>query len=159
MLKPDEYALVRGLIVNKFRGDLSLFTDGITILEEKSEVPVFGIVPYVNGLYLPEEDGVCMNDKLRNSTMTINDIDIAIISLPHIANINDFNPLRAEPGIHVRHVSVLAEFGNPGAVIIPGTKNPVQILNGCNEMDYSMQFRNLQTRGALWLGYVEVIRC
>lgn len=129
LLEPEERALVRGLLVNKFRGDLSLFDDGIHILEQKGEVPVLGVIPYLKGLALPDEDAVSVETasflKLANDSQT----DIAVLSLPRIANFDDFDPLHVETGVNLRYVKSVAEFGNPHAVILPGTKSTIADLD------------------------------
>jgi adenosylcobyric acid synthase len=133
LLDPDERALVRGLVVNKFRGDLALFSDGVQILEEKGGVPVLGVVPYLKNLNLPDEDAVSVENALHSSfdyaQGEINQIDIAVLALPRISNFDDFDPLKAETGVTLRYVSSAAEFGTPSAVIIPGTKSTIADLD------------------------------
>ena len=129
LLEPDERALVKGLVVNKFRGDMSLFSDGVRILEEKGEVPVLGVVPFVRNLYLPDEDAVAVEGNPAFEEVSTRAVDIAVIGLPHIANSDDVLPLRAEPGVHVRHVASTRELGNPQAIIIPGTKTTIADLS------------------------------
>lgn len=121
LLEPDELALVKGLLVNKFRGDISLFYDGVQLLEEKGNVPVLGVIPYIHH-DLPEEDAVAI--ELQRGKKTINDgIDIVVIRLPRISNFDDFDPLANEPGVHIRYIDRADDFDDPDAVIIPGTKS------------------------------------
>lgn len=129
LLEPEEQVLVKGLIVNKFRGDIALFTDGVDILEERGGVPVLGIVPYLHDLGIPEEDAVAL-DGLRLGGRGDRDtaVDIAVIKLPRISNFDDFDPLDAEQGVRVRYISKVQEMGDPDAVIIPGTKSTVADL-------------------------------
>jgi adenosylcobyric acid synthase len=122
LFEPDERRLVRGLLVNRFRGDSALFKDGIRILEERSGLPVLGVVPYLRDLALPEEDAVALEDVARGPA------DIAVIRLPRIANFDDFDPLQREPGVRLRYVSRRAELGSPRAVILPGTKSTLADL-------------------------------
>jgi adenosylcobyric acid synthase len=128
LLEPKERELVKGLIVNKFRGDISLFEDGVRILEEKSEVPVLGVVPYLYDLFIPEEDAVVLENPFMKSVPTTEVIEIVVIHLPRIANFDDFDPLATEPGVHVRYVDGPEQVGNPSAIIIPGTKSTVNDL-------------------------------
>lgn len=128
LLEPAERALVRGLLVNKFRGDLDLFADGVRILEEKGGVPVLGVIPYLRGLALPDEDAVAVENDLTRAPAGAQ-IDIAVLGLPRIANFDDFDPLRAEAGVSLRYVKSAAEFGSPRAVILPGTKSTIADLN------------------------------
>jgi len=128
LLEPEERGLIKGLIVNKFRGDISLFADGVRILEEKSETPVLGVVPYLHDLYIPEEDAVALENPFAKPVPTTEGIEIVIVHLPRIANFDDFDPLTAEPGVRVRYVDKPEQIGNPAAIIIPGTKSTVNDL-------------------------------
>ena len=139
LLEPAERALVRGLIVNKFRGDPGLFTDGVRILEERGGVPVLGVVPWLRDHGLPEEDGAGLSDcgdtsplfpvtRSDLSPRTTHPVDIAIVRLPRIANFDDFDPLAAEPGVRVRFVQSPEALGRPHAIILPGTKHTLADL-------------------------------
>jgi adenosylcobyric acid synthase len=129
LLAPEERALVRGLVVNKFRGDRALFADGVRILEERGGVPVLGVVPYLAALAIPEEDAVALDaEGSPHAPRAEAHIDIVVIRLPHIANFDDFDPLRAEPGVSVRYVQSAAALGTPHAVILPGTKSTIADL-------------------------------
>jgi adenosylcobyric acid synthase len=155
LLEPEERELVKGLIANKFRGDISLFEDGVRILEEKSGVPVLGVVPYLYDLFIPEEDAVALENPFAKpvpvesalggvlaaedgvlSTSRIEakpvsmekTIEIVVIHLPRIANFDDFDPLATVPGVRVRYVDGPEQVGNPAAIIIPGTKSTVNDL-------------------------------
>lgn len=123
LLSTSELALVRGLVVNKFRGDLSLFADGVQILEEKGGVPVLGVLPYLHDLYIPEEDAVALENLAPVQTGTAKVVDIVVIHLPRISNFDDFDPLAAEPGVQVRYVDAADALGQPDAIILPGTKS------------------------------------
>jgi len=130
LLEPEECALVRGFVVNKFRGDLSLFDDGIRILEKKAKVPALGVIPYLRGLSLPDEDAVSVEiASLSSRPASVGQIDIAVLALPRIANFDDLDPLRTEAGVHIRHVDSADRLGKPHAVIIPGTKSTMADLD------------------------------
>ena len=126
LLEAEERALVKGLVVNKFRGDLTLFADGIQILEEKGGVPVLGVVPYLHNLNLPDEDAVAVE---QATPLPAAQTDLAVLAFPRIANFDDFDPLKAEPGVSVRYVRSLAELGQPNAIILPGTKSTLADLD------------------------------
>ncbi len=116
LLEPEERQLVRGLVVNKFRGDPALFTDGIRILEQKSGLPVLGVIPYLKDLHIPEEDAVALEtDTSLPSSEKTDLIDIAILHLPRISNFDDFDPFRSDPGVRVRYVHSPRELGQPDA--------------------------------------------
>ncbi len=121
-LLDEDRQCVRGLIVNKFRGDLSLFESGRAILEQRGGIPVLGVVPWIATLHLPEEDGQAL-ETVRRRRASLDQIDIAIIQLPRIANFDDFDPLVVEAGVGVRFVKSLDQLGHPAAIIIPGTKS------------------------------------
>jgi adenosylcobyric acid synthase len=124
LLQPEERQLVRGLVVNKFRGDPALFSDGIRILEQKSGLPVLGVIPYLKDLHIPEEDAVALEtDTSVPSSEKTEHIDIAILHLPRISNFDDFDPFRSDPGVRLRYVHIPRELGQPDAVILPGTKS------------------------------------
>jgi adenosylcobyric acid synthase len=130
LLEPEERRLLRGFIINKFRGDMRLFDDGIHILEEKSGLPVLGVVPYLKDLNLPDEDAVSVEvATLSAKPASAFEMDIAVLAFPRIANADDFDSLRAEPGVHIRHVTSARELGNPHAVILPGTKSTMADLD------------------------------
>ena len=130
LLDPEEQQLMRGFIVNKFRGDLSLFDDGIQIIEEKSGIPVLGVIPYLRGLSLPDEDAVSVEVASHAAQpASTSQTDIAVLALPRIANFDDFDSLRAEPNVHIRHVDTVEKLGNPQAIIIPGTKSTMADLH------------------------------
>lgn len=127
LLPPEERTLVRGLVVNKFRGDISLFADGVRMLEERGGVPVLGVLPYLRGLFIPEEDAVALEVPAQFAKPA-QVVDIAVIRLPRIANFDDFDPLAAEPGVRLRYVDAPAQLGQADAVILPGTKSTVDDL-------------------------------
>jgi len=146
LLDPEEQKLMRGFIVNKFRGDLSLFEDGIQIIEEKSGIPVMGVIPYLRGLSLPDEDAVSVEGASRAARpAATSQTDIAILALPRIANFDDFDSLRAEPNVHIRHVDSVEKLGSPHAIIIPGTKSTMADLAWLRQTglaDAIIQFAN-----------------
>jgi adenosylcobyric acid synthase len=154
LLEPEEQALVRGLVVNKFRGDPALFVDGVRILEQRGGVPVVGVVPYLPDLSIPEEDAVAIERpqspaSLQPATETI---DIAVIALPRIANFDDFDPLAAERGVQVRYVSSPQALGRPHAIILPGTKSTVADLSWLRGQGLAQAVENLANAGTSVVG-------
>jgi adenosylcobyric acid synthase len=124
-LEPDERALVRGFILNKFRGDPTLLAPAPALLEERTGVPVVGIVPYLEDLALPEEDAASLSVPRQAADCLI---EIAVIRLPHLANFDEFRPLGSEPGIGLRYVSRPEELRAPDLVVLPGTKATIPDL-------------------------------
>lgn len=153
LLEPEERHLVNGLVVNKFRGDHSLFDDGIQILEQKGGVPVLGVVPYLRGLSLPDEDAVSIEVASRSSKpASTSQTDIAVVALPRIANFDDFDSLRAELGVHIRHVDSASQLGKPRAVIIPGTKSTMADLEWLRETGLAESIINFAKNGGAVVG-------
>ena len=125
LLEPDERARIKGVVINKFRGELSLLIPGLDFLRARTGVPVLGVVPFFRDVYIQEEDGVPLentNFEIRNSKF---DIDVVVLHLPHISNFTDFDALAAEPGVRVRYVRAGQELAGADAVIIPGSKNTI----------------------------------
>lgn len=141
LLPENDRKLIRGLIVNKFRGDLRLFDRGVEILEERGQVPVLGVLPWIDALRLPEEDAVALfegngNEKSASPSSvdtateaTARQLDIAVIHVPHIANFDDFDPLNNEPSVRLRYVRSLERLGTPDVIVLPGTKNTLGDLH------------------------------
>ena len=127
LLEPEERALVKGHVINKFRGDPSLLTSGLGFLEERTGVPVAGVIPHFSDIHIPEEDSLGLAAESRDDDDAV--VDVAVIRLPHIANFDDFDPLRHEQGVRVRYVGCAEEFGSPDLVIIPGSKTTMADLD------------------------------
>jgi adenosylcobyric acid synthase len=125
LLEPEERALVKALVINKFRGDKSLLLPGLRFLEERTGLPVAGVVPYDPGLSLPEEDSVALEGAPRQGEGLL---DVAALRLPRIANFDDLDPLRREAGVGLRFVTRGEELGRPDLLVIPGTKTTVADL-------------------------------
>jgi adenosylcobyric acid synthase len=156
LLEPADRELIQGLIVNKFRGDLSLFDSGVQILQDRGGVPVLGVLPWIGNLHLPEEDAVAL-DTIASSTdqspdSTVKSIDIAVIHFPHIANFDDFDPLDHTAGVTLRYVRSAGELGTPDVVILPGTKNTLGDAAWLMESGIGGQVCELQKRGVRIIG-------
>lgn len=129
LLPPEERQLVRGLIVNRFRGDPSLFADGVRILEERTALPVFGVIPMVRDLDLPEEDAATLDWRSTPAPTGLELLRIAVVHLPRIANFDDFGPLEHVPGVQVRYVDHPAQLAGADLVILPGSKSTIADLD------------------------------
>lgn len=115
----EERARVRGIIINKFRGDLSILKPGLEQLEKIINVPVLGVVPYMD-IDIDDEDSLT---ERFNRAKVPSIIDIAVIRLPKISNFTDFSPFERMKGVGVRYVERASDLGSPDLIIIPGTKN------------------------------------
>ena len=123
LLPPEDRALVRGFVINRFRGDPSLLGPAIEELEERTAVPVLGVIPWIDDVGVAEEDAVALERSLGTpSGIGSAEVDIAVVQLPRIANFDDFDPLARAPGVRVRYVRSAEEFGCPDLAVLPGTK-------------------------------------
>ena len=121
LLDTKERALVKGVVVNKFRGDVSILRPGLTQLESMIRVPVVGVVPWLN-VQVDDEDS--LTDRFATRAASSGDsVDIAVIRLPRIANFTDFNALEYMDGVCLRYVRSRRELGTPDCIILPGSKN------------------------------------
>ena len=124
LLEPEERARIAGLVINKFRGDVDILRPGLAMLEEKTGLPVLGVVPY---LHVEIEDEDSLSERL-NVRDAVKPLDVAVIRLPHISNFTDFIPLEQHELLGVRYVQRARELGAPDLVILPGTKNTMEDL-------------------------------
>lgn len=152
LLPPEEQTLIRGFVINKFRGDPAFFHDGRDLLEARSGVPVLGVIPYLPDLHLPEEDAADLDRQVHPGTVGQGVLDLVVIRLPHIANFDDFAPLAAEPGVAVRYVASQATLGQPHAVILPGTKSTIADLLWLREQGLAERIRQMAATGTSVVG-------
>jgi adenosylcobyric acid synthase len=125
-LTERERALVKGFIVNRFRGQDAFLADAHDYVLNRTGRPVLGVIPYLRDLGLPEEDSVGFRDGLIDGRAPKGEhVDIAVVDLAHISNFTDFDPLRIEPDVRLRVVRRPEDLGEPDAVILPGSKNVI----------------------------------
>ncbi|MGM9629611.1 cobyric acid synthase [Butyricicoccus sp.] len=124
LLEPQERARIKGLIVNKFRGDVDILKPGLDMMEQRLHIPFVGVVPYLH-LDLDDEDS--LSERLHAGQQAAL-IDIAVIRVPRISNFTDFAPLERMPGVSVRYVSRAQELKNPDLIVLPGSKNTMDDL-------------------------------
>ncbi|MBC8954263.1 cobyric acid synthase [Xenorhabdus sp. PB62.4] len=124
LLRPEEKERVKGVIINKFRGDPALLKSGIDQIEALTQVPILGVLPWLD-LDLEDEDSVALQlRKYEQSEKEAGDyLNIAVIQYPHIANFTDFNALAAQPDVHLRYVSEPSALRGADLIILPGSKN------------------------------------
>ncbi|MDY4443184.1 MAG: cobyric acid synthase [Butyricicoccus sp.] len=124
LLQPEEQARIKGLIVNKFRGDVDILKPGLDMMEQRLHIPFVGVVPY---LHLDIDDEDSLSERLQAGQQAAL-LDIAVIRLPRISNFTDFAPLERIPGVGVRYITRTKELRNPDLVLIPGSKNTMDDL-------------------------------
>ena len=148
LLEADERARIRGLIINKFRGDVEILRPGLAMLEEKTHLPVLGVVPY---LRVEIEDEDSLSDRL-DTKAAVKPLDIAILRLPHVSNFTDFIPLEQHPLLGVRYVQRTRQLGAPDLVILPGTKNTMGDLLWLRQNGLEAEIKKLAAQGTPLLG-------
>ena len=148
LLEPAERARIKGLVINKFRGDAAILKPGLTMLEEKTHLPVLGVVPY---LRVDIEDEDSLSSRLESST-AVKPLDAAILRLPHISNFTDFMPLEQHPLLSVRYVQGSRQLGAPDVVILPGTKNTIDDLLWLRQCGLESAVQKLAAAGTPVLG-------
>jgi adenosylcobyric acid synthase len=131
LLEPNERERVRGIIINKFRGDPSLLHSAIEFVEERTGVPVLGVVPCFTGFRIPDEDSVALSKKgtgNREQGTGENRIRIGVVKLPRISNFTDFDPLDAEPDVELRFIESAGDMDGLDVLILPGSKSTIADL-------------------------------
>lgn len=131
LLEPWERQLVKGIIINKFRGDASLFEEGKKMMEELTKMPVLGVMPYAADIVLEEEDSVALQQ--RNRTAVSGKLNVAVVHLNYLSNYTDFQALEQEPLVNLYYTRDHAELSQADVVILPGTKNTMEDLGSLKE--------------------------
>ena len=126
LLDEDERDLVKGLIINKFRGDVSLFTPAIDFLEKKTGKPVLGVIPFIERLGIDDEDSVSLDDKVNSDHD--GEIKIAVVRTPKISNFTDFDSLAGEVDVNLIYAAKVEELNGADIIILPGSKNTSEDL-------------------------------
>ena len=124
LLEEDEKARVKGIIINKFRGDVKILEPGLRMLEERIHIPVLGVVPWMD-VELEDEDSVTERFRRQNGS---GDIDAAVVKLRHISNFTDFQSLALQPGCRLRYAESAKDLEGADLILLPGTKNTIEDL-------------------------------
>ena len=131
---PEDREFIKGIIINKFRGDMRLFDEGRRMLEDICDVPVLGVIPYYKDIHIEEEDSVALAQK--SFEMEHGKVNVAVIMLQHLSNYTDFDALEQDPRIHLFYTNNVDDIGKADIIILPGTKSTLHDLyelrrNGC----------------------------
>ena len=148
LLEEKERRRIKGLVINKFRGDVEILRPGLAMLEEKTHLPVVGVVPYLK-VDIEDEDSLSQRLEMRDGKKPL---DAAIIRLPHLSNFTDFMPLEQHPLLGVRYVSNAHELGAPDLILLPGTKNTVDDLLWLRQCGLETALLKLAAKGTPVLG-------
>jgi adenosylcobyric acid synthase len=157
LLETDERDRVRGFAINKFRGDVSLLTPGIRMMEERVQKPCLGIVPYMHSLQLEEEDSLGLPVTMQAAWITDTCLDqpptrplrIAVIALPSFSNFTDFDSLRAEPSVSLLFCHKPEVIAQADVVILPGSKQTVDDLQWMREQDLDSAVQHFALNGLI----------
>ncbi|NBD15386.1 MAG: cobyric acid synthase CobQ [Cyanobacteria bacterium] len=141
--------LVKGILINKFRGQQSILQPGIEWVETYTGIPVVGVIPYLQQAF-PAEDSLDLLERRGRKRNT--DLTIAIIHLPKIANFTDFDPLEAETSVNLRYVRPEEELGNPDAVILPGSKTTITDLQTLQATGMAAALQAYAKKGGIIFG-------
>ena len=133
---PEDRKLIKGIIINKFRGDMRLFDEGRKMLEDICGVPVLGVIPYYKDIYIDEEDSVSLAKKNSQLSTLNSQINVAVILLRHISNYTDFDTLERDPRVNLFYTNNIKDIEQADIIILPGTKSTLDDLlelrrNGC----------------------------
>ena len=131
---PEDRKLIKGIIINKFRGDMRLFDEGRQMLEDLCGVPVLGVIPYYKDIYIDEEDSVALEQKRRQ--LAEGKVNVAVVLLRHISNYTDFDTLERDPRVNLFYTNNTSDIQQADIIILPGTKATLDDLmelrrNGC----------------------------
>jgi len=147
LLSESEQARVKGFVINRFRGDIGLLQGGLDWLEEYTNKPVLGVLPYLHDLALDAEDAVAIDNNVTNAT-----INIAVLLVPHISNHTDFDALRLHPNININYVRHTQTIPNVDLIILPGSKNVLGDLNFLKNEGWDTQIKRHLRYGGKVLG-------
>lgn len=148
LLTPVERSYIKGLLINKFRGDKKILDSGIDMLEEKGGIPVIGTIPY---MYLNIDDEDSLTERFHKNANT-GLVDIAVIRVPRISNFTDFNPFECVEEVTLRYVSTPADLGNPDIIMLPGTKNTMEDLLWIRQTGFEALIKQHAARGKMIIG-------
>ena len=149
LLRPVERPLIKGLLINRFRGRRELFDEGRTWLEEQTGIPVLGVMPWLNELFPPEDSLDLLERRPKRGAC---DLEIAVLRLPSLSNFSDLDPLEAETSVRLRWITAGDTLGQPDAVILPGSKQTLRDLQAIRESGLEPQLLHYCASGGSLLG-------
>lgn len=150
LLSEEERKYVKGILINKFRGDIRLFETGVKMLEELCGIPVVGIIPYYKDIYIEEEDSVSLQTKNLNHLH--GKVNVAVILLRHLSNFTDFNVLERDPRVHLYYTNNTEEIKKADIIIVPGTKSTLSDLYELRKNGVAQSIITAHKSGATVIG-------
>lgn len=151
-VSPEQQALIRGFVINRFRGDIALFTKGIDWIQQRTNKPVFGVLPWFKHFRIEAEDAVVIEKAPRFTPGADTEPTIAVIRLPHISNFTDFDPLSAIQGCRLVYVQQPQDLSGMAAVILPGSKSTCADLQWLVESGWQQRLLDYRQAGGHILG-------
>lgn len=148
---PDDRKRIKGIIVNKFRGDMRLFDSGRELMEQICGVPVLGVVPFLKDIHIEEEDSVSLAAK-HSSAVQDGRVNVAVVMLNHISNFTDFNVLEKDPRVNLFYTNNVAELTNADIIILPGSKSTVSDLRDIKHNGVAAAILKAYRRGCTVVG-------
>ena len=150
LLRPEERKYVKGILINKFRGDLRLFEEGRKMLEDLCGIPVLGVVPYYHDIHIEEEDSVALAAK--SAAAQRGKVNVAVVLLRHISNFTDFNALERDPRVHLFYSNNVDELAKADILILPGSKSTLDDLYELRRNGVAQAILRARRAGASVLG-------
>ena len=148
--EPEDRQLIKGIIINKFRGDLRLFDEGRRMLEEICGVPVLGVIPYFKDIHIEEEDSVALAQK--SMQLDRGKVNIAVVMLQHLSNYTDFDALEQDPRVHLFYTNNVEDIGKADIIILPGSKSTLHDLYELRRNGVAQAIVKAHREGASVLG-------
>jgi adenosylcobyric acid synthase len=153
LFTPAERELVKGFVINKFRGDPSLLRSGLEFLETHTGKPVLGLVHYYKDIHIPEEDSVALDLKMRaTKERSQEQVRVGVIRLPHISNYTDFDSLEQEPTVNLSYFTAPEQVFDMDLVILPGSKNTLNDLRYLHNQGIAEAIISFHARGGTVVG-------
>ncbi|MDQ1771303.1 cobyric acid synthase [Labilibaculum sp. A4] len=150
LLDENERKQIKGIIINKFRGDIKLFEDGKKIIEDLTGKPVIGILPYFKDIHIEEEDSVSLGKKSKTSSKE--KINCAVVILPRMANFTDFDVLEHDPRVHLFYTNNPLEIETADIIILPGSKNTISDLQELKQNGVALSIVKAHKNGKKVIG-------
>ena len=150
LLTPEERKHVKGILINKFRGDIRLFEPGIKMLEELCGIPVLGVVPYYKDIHIEEEDSVSLSMKSVHAMQ--GKVNVAVVLLRHLSNFTDFNVLERDPRVHLFYTNNVDELEKADIILLPGSKSTLDDLYELRRNGVAGAIVRARRRGATIMG-------
>ena len=147
---PEDRKLIKGIIINKFRGDLRLFEEGRRMLEDICGVPVLGVVPYFTDIHIEEEDSVALAQK--SFQLEHGKVNVAVIMLKHLSNYTDFDSLERDSRVHLFYTNNVDDISKADIIILPGTKSTLSDLNELRRNGCAQAIMKARRQGATVVG-------